>query len=149
MKTKIFNVELIKTKEKKTGKQNGIFLPLWRNWDSKYLISPEMVYYTTLNARDIKGPHLHKERTGYLTCLTGKVVCILKYDDFYEEIIIDSKEPKTIEVLPGVGLLTVNLEKAISSLLNICSPAWHPDKPDNYSADFSDYNINKWLNKRS
>jgi dTDP-4-dehydrorhamnose 3,5-epimerase-like enzyme len=148
MKTKIFNVELIKTKDKKTGKQNGIFLPIWRNWDSKYRIFPEMVYYTTLRAREMKGPHLHKERTGYLTCLSGKVVCILKYDGFYEEIINDSKDPITIEVLPGVGLLTINLEDTVSGLLNICSPAWHPDKQDNYLADFSNYDIKKWTTNR-
>lgn len=144
MKTKIYDVELIITKDKSSNKENGVFLPIWRSWDSKYIINPEMVYYTTLLPKESKGPHLHKKRTGYITCLSGKVVAILKYDDIYEEIILSAKKPKTIEVLPGVGLLTINLNNSIASLLNICAPAWHPDKPDNFQADFSNYDIKKW-----
>lgn len=138
MVTKTFNLELIKTKNKKSGDENGIFMPIWRNWDSKYNIEPQMVYHMTIMPGEKKGPHLHKQRTGYITCLSGKVALILKTDNKYEKIICDSENPITVEVLPGVGLLAINIGFETASLINICSPAWHPDNQDSYSADFTD-----------
>lgn len=138
MATRIFKLDLIKTKNKETGIENGIFIPVWRNWDSKYEVEPKMLYHMTIIPGEQKGPHLHKRRTGYITCLSGQVALILKTDDKYEKFICNSENPTTVEVLPGVGLLAINIGKETASLINICSPAWHPDNQDSYPADFSD-----------
>ena len=63
---------------------------------------------------------------------------VLKSNNAYEKIICDSKSPKTVEVLPGVGLLALNIGNDTASLINICSPAWHPDSQDSYPIDYSD-----------
>ena len=86
-----------------------------------------------------KGPHLHKKRTGYITCLQGDVTLILKTNNAYERIQCDSKRPVTVEVLPGVGLLAINMASESALLINVCSPAWSPNNQDSYPADFSDF----------
>jgi len=149
MSARVFDLEIIQTKNKNTEKVNGIFLPIWRSWDSKYKISPDMVYFSTIYPGEMKGPHLHKKRTGYITCLSGESVLVLKENNQYEEIICKAIKPQTIEVLPNVGLLIINIGKEIAALLNICNPAWHPDNQDNYIADFSDYDLSKWQLNRS
>jgi dTDP-4-dehydrorhamnose 3,5-epimerase-like enzyme len=137
-KARILKLERIVTSNK-NNKQNGIFIPIWRNWDSKYVIDPNMVYFMTILIGDRKGPHLHKNRTGYITCLSGKVELVIRNAGNYESIICDSDQPQSVEILPGVGLLAINIGEEPASLLNICSPAWHPDNPDSYADDFSDY----------
>jgi hypothetical protein len=137
MGAKVFNLELIKTSNVE-GSENGTFTPVWRDWDSKYIIDPQMVYHMTIAKGGSKGPHLHKGRTGYITCLTGKVALVIKTSNKYEKIICDSNTPTTVEILPGVGLLAINIGNGTASLINICSPAWHPDNQDSYSVDYSD-----------
>jgi dTDP-4-dehydrorhamnose 3,5-epimerase-like enzyme len=139
MGPRIFRVERIETKDKSCREPNGIFVPVWRDWDSKYNIEPKMVYHMTITPGGRKGPHLHKQRTGYITCLSGKVELVLKTNNKYETILCDSDNPTTVEILPGVGLLAINVGTEIASLINICSPAWHPDNQDSYSDDYSDY----------
>ncbi len=139
MKARIINLEVIQTKEFKTNNSNGIFVPVWRDWDSKLVVSPQMIYYTTLEANTSKGPHLHKLRTGNLTCILGQVTVVLKHGDNYETIILSDKDPKLLEVLPGTGLLMTNNGSEKSIVLNLCSPAWHPDNQDSFLDDFSTY----------
>lgn len=146
MEIRIFDVEKIITRDKKNDKPNGVFIPIWRVWDSKYISSPQMVYVATIPVGEMKGPHLHKSRTGYITPISGKLLFILKSNGNYKEIEIDSEIPKTIEVLPGVGLVTINIGTNIATILNLCYPAWHPENQDNFTADFSDYDFSKWQN---
>ncbi len=144
MEIKTFNLGKIITKNKETNTENGVFIPVWRNWDSQYSIKPEMVYYTTITPGQMKGPHLHKKRTSNITCVSGKVALVLKSGGNYKEVVADSENPATTEVLPGTGLLVINIGSESAALINICSPAWHPDEPDNFADDYSDYNFSKW-----
>jgi|GEM_PF-1536725 len=141
---KVIDIEKIITKDKNTNEPNGIFLPIWRSWDSKYNIKPDMVYVSTIPRGSYKGPHLHKKRTGYISVLTGRAALVFKTGNKYEEIIVSAEEPKTIEVPPNTGFLSINIGEDTCMILNICSPAWHPEDPDNYTDDFTDYEINKW-----
>jgi len=140
MATKILKLEVIQNINKKTGRENGVFIHVWRNWDSKYNIDPQMVYFNKIESGYQIVPHLHKEITGYVTCLTGRVSLVLKRDNNYEKIICDANNPSTVEILPGVGLLIINIGNITASLINICSPAWHPDNQDSFTVDFSDIN---------
>ena len=139
MGTSVFELQVIPTVDKATERGNGVFVPLWRDWDSQYAIDPKMVYFMTVKKGTRKGPHLHKKRTGYITCLSGKVSLILKQGGAYERVECDAARPTTVEILPGVGLLAINGGDEDALLLNICSPAWHPDDQDSYPADFSDF----------
>jgi dTDP-4-dehydrorhamnose 3,5-epimerase-like enzyme len=139
MKSRKTDLELIRTKDKLTQSENGIFVPVWRDWDSKLSIVPSMVYYMTLDPGTSKGPHLHKLRTSNITCISGKVKVVLKSEGTYETTFLKASEPCMIEVLPLTGLLISNESDETAIVLNICSPAWHPDNPDNYSDDFSDF----------
>ena len=145
MKVRIFDVEKIITRDKISGNQNGVFLPIWRDWDSKYNSHPQMAYIATIPVGEMKGPHLHKIRTGYITTISGKLLFILNVNGKFTEIEVDSISPKTIEVLPGVGLVTINIGNTTGTILNLCYPAWHPENQDNYVADFSSYDFSKWL----
>ena len=57
---------------------NGALIPVWRNWDKTIKINPEMVYVTSINPGEVKGPHLHIIRHSYYVCIKGKVVFIIK-----------------------------------------------------------------------
>ena len=105
-------------------------------------IEPAMVYMTAANPGEVKGPHLHKKRWGYLTCLKGRVVFIIKKEIedarnkrnyTYEEFILDSNNPQVLEIPPNVPQAHVNISDSEAILINICSPAWHPDNQDNYN----------------
>ena len=48
---------------------------------------PKMVYVSSVNPCEIKGPHIHSKRTSYFTCIHGKVVFVIKKPDgTYDEI---------------------------------------------------------------
>jgi hypothetical protein len=144
MSPRIINLQAITTVDKKNNNPNGVFVPIWRDWDQLYIANPQMVYMATLPVGEMKGPHLNKIRTGYVTVLTGELILVFKEDGIYTEIEMNANSPKTVEILPGTGFLMINVGKTIGMIVNLCYPAWHPDNQDNYPADFSEYDFTKW-----
>ena len=60
----VYELETHKTKDISDLHINGELTVIWRNWD-KIINNPEMVYLNSVNPGEVKGPHIHKNRTSY------------------------------------------------------------------------------------
>ncbi len=104
-----------------------------------------MIYLNSVNPGEIKGPHLHKNRTSYFLCLDGKMVIVVQdTDGKYHEIETDSNEAKLISVSNGIPAAIVNPSKNISKILVLADIAWKPDDNEMENVTFDDYDWNKW-----
>ena len=123
-------------KIQKIKTQDGFMIPVYRDWDKETNEGhiPKMVYTTVLNKGVEKDIILHRNRSAYMTCISGHVVVYamiknrivsynLKFEnenDFINLLIIENNIPIKIK----------NLSNSESIVLNCPSPAWHPDNQD-------------------
>ena len=139
-------IETHKTKDIKDGHTNGSLSVIWRDWDKKIDYEPRMVYVSTVNINEIKGPHIHTKRNSYFTCIHGKVVFIIKDTDgkFYE---IESGEENPIMVFvpKNIPSAHINISDKSSSILALADVAWKPDDSEMVNVTFDDYNWKKWI----
>ena len=139
-------IETHKTKDVKDGHTNGSLSVIWRDWDKKIDYEPRMVYVSTVNINEIKGPHIHTKRNSYFTCIHGKVVFIIKDTDgkFYE---IESGEENPIMVFvpKNIPSAHINISDKSSSILALADVAWKPDDSEMVNVTFDDYNWKKWI----
>ena len=139
-------IETHKTKDVKDGHTNGSLSVIWRDWDKKIDYEPRMVYVSTVNINEIKGPHIHTKRNSYFTCIHGKVVFIIKDTDgkFYE---IESGEENPIMVFvpKNIPSAHINISDKSSSVLALADVAWKPDDDEMVNITFDDYNWKKWI----
>ena len=79
--TDAFSIRLEKHSTKDIIDQhvNGELTVIWRDWDDFMPNSPKMIYITSVNPKEIKGPHLHLRRNSYFTCIHGKVVFVIRF----------------------------------------------------------------------
>ena len=91
------NLEVHDTKNTQSNEVNGSLTVVWRDWDNIMKNPPKMVYLSSVNPGELKGPHLHTKRTSYFTCIHGKVVFILK-DENGNYIEIESSADNPIMV---------------------------------------------------
>ena len=82
---KIIQLEKHDTKDVNDSHVNGELTVIWRDWD-EIINVPKMVYVNSVNPKQVKGPHLHENRTTYFYCVDGKIVLIIqdKKGDFHE-----------------------------------------------------------------
>jgi len=139
-------IETHKTKDIKDGHTNGSLSVIWRDWDKKIDYEPRMVYVSTVNINEIKGPHIHTKRNSYFTCIHGKVVFIIKDTDgkFYE---IESGEenPIIVFVPKNIPSAHINISDKSSSVLALADVAWKPDDDEMVNTTFDDYDWKKWI----
>tara|TARA_B100001105_G_C22118398_1_gene326440 strand:+ start:112 stop:561 length:450 start_codon:yes stop_codon:yes gene_type:complete len=139
-------IETHKTKDIKDGHTNGSLSVIWRDWDKKIDYEPRMVYVSTVNINEIKGPHIHTKRNSYFTCIHGKVVFIIKDTDgkFYE---IESGEENPIMVFvpKNIPSAHINISDKSSMVLALADVAWKPDDDEMVNTAFDDYNWKKWI----
>ena len=109
-------------------------------------MKPRMVYVSTVNINEIKGPHIHTKRNSYFTCIHGKVVFIIKDTDgkFYE---IESGEENPIMVFvpKNIPSAHINISDKSSRVLALADVAWKPDDDEMVNTAFDDYNWKKWI----
>ena len=123
---------------------NGELTVIWRNWDN-VIKDPEMIYVNYVNPGEIKGPHMHKNRTSYFFCLDGKMVIIIQdKDGKYHEIEIDSTESKLVSVSNGIAAAIINPSNDISKILVLADLAWKPNDNEMENVIFENYNWEKW-----
>ena len=139
-------IETHKTKDVKDGHTNGSLSVIWRDWDKKIDYEPRMVYVSTVNINEIKGPHIHTKRNSYFTCIHGKVVFIIKDTDgkFYE---IESGEENPIMVFvpKNIPSAHINISDKSSMVLALADVAWKPDDDEMVNITFDDYDWKKWI----
>ncbi len=127
---------------------NGSLTVIWRDWDKLIDKQPKMVYLSSVNSNEIKGPHLHLKRNSYFTCIQGKVVFIIQdKPGEYVEIESNSENPMMIVVPKGIASAHVNLEKQVSHVLTLADISWKPNDNEMINVSFDDYDWKKWINK--
>ena len=142
----IINLEKHQTHDTHDSHVNGELTVIWRDWD-RIIKNPQMIYLNSVNPREIKGPHIHKNRTSYFLCIEGKMIIIVKDNNGkYHEIKTNSKECKLISVSKGIAAAIVNPSENISKILVLADVAWKPNDNEMTNVTFDDYNWNKWIN---
>lgn len=124
---------------------NGTLIVAWRDWDKFLPEPPKMIYVTSVNPGEIKGPHLHTKRDSYSVCIRGKIAIIIKdLDGKYREFISSEEEPTLIRVPKNYPSAHLNLSKDVSSILVLANLAWRPNDNEMKNILFDDYDWSKW-----
>ena len=124
---------------------NGSLTVVWRDWDKILEAVPKMIYVSSVNPGEIKGPHIHTERDSYFVCIRGKVVFIAKdKDGKYLEIESDEKNPVLIQIPKNFASAHINPTNELASVLALANPAWKPNDNEMKNVSFDDYNWQKW-----
>ena len=141
---KIIQLEKHDTKAINDSHVNGELTVIWRDWD-EIINAPKMVYVNSINPKQVKGPHLHENRTTYFYCIDGKIVLIIqdKKGDFHE-IEADSEKPILVSVSNGIAAAIVNPSNNIAKVLVLADIAWKPNDNEMKNIKFEDYDWNKW-----
>jgi|TARA_B110000914_G_C15265590_1_gene355150 dTDP-4-dehydrorhamnose 3,5-epimerase len=125
---------------------NGSLTVVWRDWDKIIEPEPKMVYISSVNPGEIKGPHLHLKRNSYFVCIHGKVVFIIKKGiGEYEEIISSEDNPILVHVPKNVSSAHVNLDNKVSKVMALADIAWKPNDNEMENVLFEDYDWKKWI----
>ena len=142
----IVKIQTHKTKDVNDNHINGSLSVIWRNWDKKIKNEPKMVYVSTVNINEVKGPHIHTKRNSYFACIHGKVIFVIKDTDgkFYE---IESSEdnPTMVFVPKNIPSAHINIANSPSRIIALADVAWKSDDNEMKNATFDDYNWKKWL----
>lgn len=124
---------------------NGILTVIWRDWDNELEVKPEMVYVSSINPGEIKGPHLHTKRDSYFVCIRGKVVFIAKdLKGNYHEIESSEDNPVLVQIPKNHPSAHINITNQISTILTLANPAWKPNDDEMKNVIFEDYEWEKW-----
>ena len=146
-KFEVFELENHITKDIHDGHENGNLTVIWRDWD-KIVNSPQMIYLTSVNPGEIKGPHIHLKRTSYFTCVEGKVIVIIHDSDgTYHEIECSSEKPRLICVPNNIASAHINVDNKISKVLVLADIAWKPNDNEMINIKFDDYDWSKLNDK--
>ena len=146
---KTFKLEKHQTKDILDSHVNGFLIPVWRDWDKSISVKPEMVYMTSINPGERKGPHLHITRHSYFVCIKGKVVFIIKENsDNYLEIESGEDNPVLIEIPKNYSSAHINLSDEPSIIMALVSPSWKPNNKDEHNVTYDNYDWDKWKNHK-
>ena len=114
----VWELEKHETKDTTDSHTNGELTVIWRDWDNIIKNHPKMIYVNSINPGEIKGPHIHKDRTSYFFCIDGSIVLIIKDDNGeFNELKADSEKPVLICIPNGVEVALVNPTLVISQVL--------------------------------
>ena len=144
------NLETYPTKDTNDSHENGSLTVIWRDYDNIIKNNPKMVYVSSVNPNEIKGPHIHTKRNSYFVCIEGKVIFILKDENGkYIEIESSSEKPVMVFVPKNVASAHVNISDNTSRVLALADLAWRPDDNEMKNTTFEDYDWKKWNNVQS
>jgi dTDP-4-dehydrorhamnose 3,5-epimerase len=139
------NLEVHDTKDAKSEHVNGSLTVIWRDWDVLLENDPKMVYVSSVNPGELKGPHLHTKRTSYFTCVHGKVVFIIQEKNGnYVEIESSAKNPVMVVVPKNIASAHINLSDNVSRVLTLADVSWKPNDNEMQNVTFDDYEWKKW-----
>ena len=106
-----------------------------------------MIYLNSINPGEIKGPHIHKNRTSYFFCIQGKMTIVIQdRNGTYHDIEANSESSKLISVSNGISAAIINPSKNISKILVMADVAWKPNDNEMKNDLFNDYDWKKWEN---
>ena len=141
----VCDLENHQTKDITDSHINGELTVIWRDWDNLIKNHPKMVYVNSVNPGEIKGPHIHKNRTTSFSCIHGNVVLVIQDDDGkFHEIKADSDKPVLITVPNGIAVAIVNPTTEIAKVLVFADIAWRSNDDEMKNVLFNDYDWDKW-----
>ena len=144
----IINLEKHQTRDIGDSHVNGELTVIWRDWDNILGNHPKMVYVNSVNPGEIKGPHLHKNRTTYFYCISGEIIIIIQDNEGkIHEISSACNPPILISVPNGMSAAIVNPNNEISKVLVLADVAWKPNDNEMMNVQFDNYDWNKWKKK--
>ena len=140
------NLEKHSTKDVGDGHNNGELTVVWRDWDKIIKNHPKMVYVSSINPGEIKGPHIHTKRTSHFVCIHGKVLFIIKNsDDTYSEIESSDEHPVLVHVPKNIASAHINLSTTTSRVLALTDISWKPNDNEMINTTFDNYNWKKYI----
>ena len=140
----VWNLENHQTKDITDSHINGELTVIWRDWDNLIKNNPKMVYVNSVNPGEIKGPHIHKNRTTSFSCIHGNVVLVIQDNDGkFHEIKADSEKPVLITVPKGIAAAIVNPTTKIAKVLVLADIAWRSNDNEVKNVSFDDYDWEK------
>ena len=141
----VWTLEKHENKDISDSHVNGELTVIWRDWDNLIKNHPKMVYVNSVNPGEIKGPHIHKNRTTSFFCVHGNVVLVIQDNNKkFHEIKIDSEKPVLITVPNGIAAAIVNPTTKIAKVLVLADIAWRPNDNEMINVNFDEYDWNKW-----
>lgn len=141
-------LETHQTKDVKDNHVNGSLTVIWRDWDKIIDHDLKMIYVSSINKGETKGPHIHTKRNSYFVCIHGKVVFIIKNNNgSYREIISSEEKPVLVHVPKNVSSAHINLSDTVSRVIALADLAWRPNDEEMKNDIFENYNLSKWQNK--
>ena len=141
----IINLESHQTRDTNDSHVNGELTVVWRDWDNILPNYPKMIYVNSVNPGEIKGPHLHKNRTTYFYCISGEIIIIIQDNEGkIHEISSACDVPILISVPNGMSAAIVNPNNEISKVLVLADVAWKPNDNEMMNTEFIDYDWKKW-----
>jgi len=140
----VINLEKHETKDVKDDHVNGSLTVVWRDWDKIIKKEPKMVYVSSVNSGEIKGPHIHTKRDSHFLCIEGKVIFVIKNQNEYLEIESSEENPVMVYVPNGVASAHINISNKISRVLALADISWRPNDNEMENRTFDDYDWEKW-----
>lgn len=121
---------------------NGIIVPIFKDYEDKYMEDIKYIYMTTINSSSYKGPKLHLKRSCNLFPIIGYGSIYLKNESDAVEIEFNTSTDeyyKLITIYPGTAFKIFNKSNETLHILNIANHAW-----DKYDQDNIDINMDWW-----
>ena len=141
----VLDLERHQTKNIIDSHINGELTVIWRDWDNLIKNHPKMIYVNSINPGEIKGPHIHKNRTTSFSCIHGNVVLVIQDNNGkFHEIKADSEKPVLITVPNGIAAAIVNPTTKIAKVLVLADIAWRPNDNEMKDVLFDDYDWKKY-----
>ena len=142
---KLIDLEKHETKDNRDQHVNGSLTVVWRDWDDIIKDELKMIYVTTVNPGEIKGPHLHTKRNSYFVCIHGEVIFVIqKKSGEYEEIRTNADRPVLIVIPKNVPAAHINVNDGVSRVLTLADLSWKPNNDEMKNISFNDYDWDKW-----
>lgn len=121
-----------------SGGDNGLLVEIASTRDewSKFLNNAQ-IYMTTLLPKMRKGWHLHHKKENQVTCIKGKVILGVWDGKEIEEFRLDALEPLTVRIPKEHALCFYNPGGEEAYILNLCSPPYDPQDPEQEEIDLA------------
>ena len=104
-----------------------------------------MVYVSSVNPKEIKGPHIHTQRDSYFSCIHGSVMFIIKnLDGSYTEIESSAENGLMVFIPKNIASAQINTSIGISRILVLADLAWKPNDNEMHNTTFDNYDWEKW-----
>ena len=142
---KIIDLENHETRDSQDQHTNGSLTVVWRDWDNIIKDELKMIYVTSVNPGETKGPHLHMKRNSYFSCIHGEVIFIIqKKSGQYQEICTKAETPVLIFIPKNVPVAHINVSDSVSRVLTLADVSWKPNDNEMKNITFDDYDWKKW-----